>query len=118
MSLSTRLSNIFTKELDGYAFEKTVYASNIDYVHDEGITVKTIYIPCYDMYAHYYPDMKEFIPYKSDKPFDENDKNYKNVQKIKIKSSFCGYLCDWYQIREENKKWSEKNIQYFYDVTK
>ena len=60
MSLLTRLSNLFTRELDGYAFEKTVYASMDDYVHDGGCIITTIYVPSYEIYAHYYNDMKEY----------------------------------------------------------
>jgi hypothetical protein len=37
MSILIRLSNIFTKEIDAYAFEKTVYASFDDYNHGGGI---------------------------------------------------------------------------------
>jgi len=104
MSFLTRLSNIFTKEVDAYAFEKT------------GLT--KIYVPSYDIYAHYYSDTEEFIPYKSDKPFDENNKDYTNVRKIKISTSFLSYLCDWYHIREENKKWCDQNKSYFDEITK
>ena len=118
MYLFTRISNMFIKQLDAYAFEKTVYASITDFVHDCWMTLTTVYIPSYDIYAHYYYDMKEFIPYKSDEPFDENNKDYKNVRKIKISTSFVGYLCDWYEAREENKKWSDENKTYFENVTK
>lgn len=118
MSLLNRLSNIFTKEVDAYAFEKIIYSSITDYVHDCGITTTTIYIPSYNIYTHYYDDMKEFIPYKSDKTFDENNKDYKNVRKIKISTSFASYLCDWYDAREKNKKWSNENKTYFDDITK
>jgi hypothetical protein len=118
MSILTHISNIFTKKVDGYAFEKTVYSSITDYIHNEGIIVKSIYIPRYDIYAHYYSYMKEFISYKLDKPFDENNKDYYNVRKIKISISFCEYLCNWYKLCMENKKWSEQNKQYFDDITK
>lgn len=118
MSLFTRVSNVFTKEVEAYAFEKTVYASSTDYAHDCGITLTTIYVPSYDMYAHYYYDMHEFIPYKSGEKFNENDETYQNVRKIKLNTSFIGYLCDWYEAREENKNWSEKNKTYFDIITK
>ncbi len=118
MSLFTRISNLFTKEVDGYAFEKTVYESVTDYVHGDGVVVKTIYVPSYDIYAHYYSNTVEFIPYKSVEPFNEFDETYKNVRKIKISPSFCGYLCDWYEIREENKKWCDQNKSYFDEITK
>ena len=117
MSLLTRLSNLFTRELDAYAFEKTVYASVDDYVHDGGCIITTIYVPSYEIYAHYYNDMKEFIPYKSEKTFEENCKDCKNIRKIKISTSFVSYLCDFYEIREEHKKWCDKNKEYFEGIT-
>lgn len=118
MSLLTRISNIFTNEVDAYAFEKTVYASTADFVHGDGVTVKSVYIPSYDIYAHYYDDVQEFIPYKSDETFDENNKDYQNVRKIKINTSFVGYLCDWYEARQENKKWCDENKSYFDTIIK
>jgi hypothetical protein len=118
MSILTRLSNIFTKEVDAYAFEKIAYASVTDYVHGDGIVLKTIYVPSYDMYAHYYSNTEEFIPYKLNEPFDENNKDYTNVRKIKISTTFLANLCDWYELREENKKWCDQNKSYFDNITK
>jgi hypothetical protein len=124
MSIFTRLSNLFTKEIDAtkkidaYAFEKTVFTSIDDYVLGGGCIITTIYVPSYGIYAHYYNDMKEFIPYKLDEAFNENNEQYVNVRKIKISSSFCEYLCDWYEMREGNKKWCDKNKSYFDNITK
>jgi hypothetical protein len=105
MSILDRLSNLFTKEVDAYVF-------------DEIVNGVTIYIPCYNMYGHYNSARKEFLPYRLDEVFDENNKDYNNVRKIKISTSFCNYLCDWYELCTENQKWSTQNKQYFDDITK
>lgn len=118
MSIFIRLSNIFINEVDAYAFEKIVYESTTHFLNDWGFILTTVYIPSYDIYAHYCNDMKEFVPYKSNEPFDENNKDYKNVRKIKISTTFVGYLCDWYEVREEHEKWSVENKTYFENITK
>jgi len=112
-SIFTRIMNAFSNIVDAYAFEITRYHSIDDFVHDGGFTSTTIYIPIYDLYTHYYEEGKYFVVYKADTPFVESDENYKNIRKIKINYSFASYLDDWYDYTSENKKWSDKNKDYF-----
>jgi hypothetical protein len=94
------------------------YDSIGDYAHGDGYMLTRIYIPQYDLYCNYYPDGKRFVAYKSTTKFNECDKNYKNVRKIKLSSSFANYMYDIYEIDENTKKWSEQNKDYFAEVVK
>jgi hypothetical protein len=71
--------------------------------------IKSIYTQ-YDLYTFYNEDCKKF---------DENNKNYQNIRKIKINTSFIhsfiNYLYDIYEIDEETRKWTEF---YFSEITK
>lgn len=118
MFLLTRFMNMIGNSVDAYSFELNRYNSIDDYVHDGGFISTTIYIPQYNLYAHYYEEGQYFVTYNSDKPFDETDERYKNVRKIQINYSFASYLDDWNQATLENKKWSDKNKDYFNKITK
>jgi hypothetical protein len=118
MSLLTRFMNMISNAVDAYAFELDRYDSIDDYIHGGGFTSTTMYIPQYDLYAHYYKERQCFVTYKSDKPFNETDESYKNIRKIKINYSFASYLDDWNQAITENRKWSDKNKDYFSQITK
>ena len=61
MSLLSRMKLLFTSELVAYTFQRQVYESIDDFVHGGGIIMKTIYVPYYDIYIHYYEQMKRFI---------------------------------------------------------
>ena len=95
-SIFTRVMNAFSGTVDAYAFERTLYDSIDDFVHDGGFRATIIYIPKYDLYSHYYEQGKYFVVYKADTPFDESDEQYKNIRKIKLDYSFASYLDDWY----------------------
>jgi hypothetical protein len=109
-----RLANGFRNETDAYIFDKEVYESIGDFVHGDSLTIKTIYIPDYDLYVHYYESMGRFIVSKDKVKFDESNKEYKNIKKIKISTSFIGAMLDIYETDQDTKKLSEQN-KYYYD---
>jgi hypothetical protein len=118
MSLLSRLKLIFTPEIEAYTFDKKAYASIDDFVHDGGMVLKVIYVPYYDLYFHYYDEMKLFIAYKSSEPFNENNTKYTNMKKIKINTSFVHYMLDIYEIDEDTRKFSIDKKPYFDELTK
>jgi hypothetical protein len=113
-----RFINFFSKEVDAYSYQVKTYDSIGDYVHDDGYITTRIYIPCYELYIHYYDDGKRFVSYKSSEKFNENDKDYTNVRKIKVNSSFINYMYDVFDMNEDVKKWSNEHKQYFDSITK
>ena len=114
MSIFKQAYNFITNaDYDAYQFDVERYASTTDYVHDCGIIFKTIYVPALNLYTHYYSDMKRFIVYKSEKPFDENDSKYKNMRKIKVSARFCFDMADLYEMDEHIKSVTTKNKEYF-----
>ena len=117
MSLLSRLKFTFTSELDAYTYDRLVYASIDDFIHDGGVNMKTVYVPYYNLYFHYYDQMDRFIVYKSTTPFDENNKEYKNMKKIKINTSFVHLMLDIYETDEETKKVSTEKKPYFDELT-
>ena len=118
MSLLSRLKLIFTSELDAYTYDRLVFASIDDFVHDGGMEMNTVYVPYYNLYFHYYDQMDRFIVYKSSEPFDENNKEYKNIKKIKINTSYFHLMLDIYETDEEIKKISKEKKSYFVELTK
>jgi len=113
-----RFINFFSREIDSYLFQVKTYDSIGDFVHDDGYMTTRIYIPCYELYITYYDGGKRFVPYKSSEKFDENDKNYTDVRKIKVNSSFVNYMLDIFDINEDVVKWSNEHKQYFDSITK
>jgi hypothetical protein len=107
---------IFNSEYDAYTYDVIRYASLTDYVHDSGITYKTIYIPKYNLYCHYNDEYKRFIVYKLDEEFNERKSEYKNMRKVKISARFCLELFDEYKATEESKKISASYKDYFNDI--
>lgn len=80
--------------------------------------IKTVYVPYYNLYFHYNDQMNRFIVYKSSEPFNENNKEYTNMKKTKINTSFVHLMLDIYEIDEETKKLSKEKKPYFDLVTK
>lgn len=117
MSIFTRIYNFPTNaDVDAIAFDVTRYASMTDYVHDCGITSKTLYIPSFNLYCHYYDDGKKFVVYKTNETFNETKPEYTNIRKIKVTTKFCFNLEEQYQRDEESKQMAEENKEYFDNI--
>jgi hypothetical protein len=80
--------------------------------------MKTVYIPYYNLYFHYYDRMERFVVYKSTEPFNEKNTEYTNMKKIKINTSFVHYMLDIYEIDEDTRKFSIDKKPYFDELTK
>jgi len=114
MSIFYRIYNYaINADIDAFAFDVTRYASMTDFVHGDGITYKTVYIPSFNLYAYYYGDAKKFVVYKSDETFNEENPKYTNVRKIKVSTQFCFELEEQYARDEESKQMAEKNKEYY-----
>lgn len=117
MSIFSRIYNFATNaDYDAYSFNVTRYASMTDYIHDCGCEYKTLYIPSFNLYCHYYIDGKKFVVYKMNETFNEKNPEYTNIRKIKVTTKFCFEMEEQYQRDEESKQMAEKNKEYFDNI--
>ena len=82
-----------------------------------GYLLRTIYIPYYDIYVHYYHVIKCFIVYKTNNIFNENNDRYKNIKKIKVSTIFVNNMLDIFETDEETIKLSTVLKPYFNNLT-
>ena len=114
MSIFSRIYNFaINANLDAYMFDVMRYASMTDYVHDCGCEYKTLYVPEFNFYCHYYDDQKKFVVYKLEEPFNEQNPEYMNMRKVKVSARFCFELIKQYERDEESKQMAENKKEYF-----
>lgn len=115
--LYLRLKSLFSSEMDAYVFDIMGYDSVTDMARCEGYLLRTIYIPYYDIYVHYYHVTKRFIVYKTNNTFNENNDSYKNIKKIKVSTTFINNMIDIFETDEETIKLSTELKPYFTSIT-
>ena len=115
MSILSRIYNFATNaDLDAFVFNVTRYVSMTDYVHN--CVYKTLYVPEFNFYCHYYDDGKKVVVYKTEEPFNEQNPEYTNMRKVKVSARFCFELDEQYQRDEETKQMAEDNKEYFDNI--